>query len=105
MLNAARRVAVEYDADITHASAQRRMQDATKRMVLESMGFKVVTVTTKQLGLTNKMRDIAEEIRKHVGVPLRIRSAAFERNHRLLMGMPRSFDGLFGPCWLADSAA
>lgn len=105
LLNTARKVAVEYDADVTHASAQRRMQDATKRMVLESLGFKVVTVTTRQLALTSKIRDVAEEICKHVGAPLHIKSSAFERSHRLLMEMPRSFDGLFSPCWLANRAA
>ena len=100
LLNAEQKVAIEYDADVTHASGQRRMQDATKRMVLESMGFKVVTVTTKQLGLGGRMRDVAEDIRRHMGMPLRIRSASFEKNHRLLTSMPKSFDGLFARRWL-----
>lgn len=101
LLNVEHRIAIEYDADITHASGQRRMHDATKRMVLESMGFKVVTVTTRQLASSERMRDVAREVRKHMGLPFRVKSAEFDRNHRLLQATRKSFDGLYNPQWLA----
>lgn len=101
LLNAEHRIAIEYDADVTHASGHRRMQDATKRMVLESMGFKVVTVTTRQLASSERMRDVAREVRKHMGLPLRVKSAEFSKNHRLLQATRKSFDGLYNPQWLA----
>lgn len=94
------RVAIEYDADATHCSGRQLSRDATKRMALESMDVKVITVTTGQLASFERMRDVADEAARAMGTRVRISSASFESAQRLLGTTRKSFDGLFDAAWL-----
>ena len=94
------RVAIEYDADATHCSGRQLSRDATKRMALESMDVKVITVTTGQLASFERMRDVADEVARAMGTRVRISSASFESAQRLLGTTRKSFDGLFDAAWL-----
>ena len=97
------RLAIEYDADATHAHGEQLSRDATKRMALGSMGLKVITVTTRQLASLDRMRDVAKEAARIMGTRVRTQSARFESEQRLLAATRKSFDGLFDREWLEQA--
>ncbi len=99
------RLAIEYDADATHTYGEQLSRDATKRMALESMGMKVITVTTRQLASLDRMRDVAKEAARIMGTRVRTQSARFESEQRLLAATRKSFDGLYDREWLERARA
>lgn len=93
-------LAVEYDSNAEHLTGPQVTQDATKRLALEAEGFRVMTVTTRQLVDRARMGSIAQEIARHLGIRLRIRSAKFPHRQVELFRRGWSLDRLFDPGWL-----
>lgn len=91
------RLAVEYGADSVHLTSRQAMLDATKRLALEAEGFKVVSVTSLQLGNRQQMANVAREVGRHIGKPLRIRSSRFPASHRVLCNLDWSLQTFFAP--------
>lgn len=102
LYDATHRVAVEYDADATHAFGMQLSKDAMKRLALESIGVKVITVTTRQLASMERMGDVAEETARAIGKRIRPRSVQHEPAQRLLVATRKSFDGLYDQAWLSQ---
>ena len=78
------RLDIEYDSNTEHASAAQLTRDAQKRLALEADGYKVITVTARQIGSQGEMRKIAEQSRRRMGTRLRPQSAAFRQQQRAL---------------------
>lgn len=78
------RLAIEYDSNSEHLTPDQISRDASKRLALEADGFKVVTVTTRQLSSSNEMRGIVEQSCKMMGRRFQIQSKNFQVQHRLL---------------------
>lgn len=85
LLCASARVAIEYDSNTEHASPAQLTRDAQKRLALEEIGYKVITVTAQQIRRPDELRRIADQTRRRAGNRLRPQSAKFlERNNALL---------------------
>ncbi len=87
LLILADRLAIEYDSTAEHATATQLTRDARKRLALEKDGYKVITVTAKQLANRVEMRRIAEQIYQHQNRRLRPQSKAFEAQQQRLFNM------------------
>lgn len=74
----AQRLILEYDSDAFHLTSSQHYYDAVKRTTLEEMGYRVITLTSRQLRSLDEMDKVAAIIAKALGRPLRIRT----RNHR-----------------------
>ena len=72
------RLAVEYDGG-GHANPARIASDAQRRNDLAHMGWKVITVTARQLGSREAVWKIADDIASTRGMRLRVRSGSFPR--------------------------
>ena len=59
-----KKVDVEYDSDAYHTGPERIDQDAIWRNALTSMGITVVTVSSRQIFETQKMRELAKILSK-----------------------------------------
>lgn len=84
IVHAPSRLAIEYDSNSEHLTPDQISRDASKRLALESDGFKVVTVTTRQLSSSDEIRGIAEQSCKRIGRRFQIQSKNFQEQHRLL---------------------
>lgn len=84
IVHAPSRLAIEYDSNSEHLTPDQISRDASKRLALESDGFKVVTVTTRQLSSSDEMRGIAEQSCKRIGRRFQIQSKNFQTQHQLL---------------------
>lgn len=71
------RLAIEYDGG-GHANPQRIARDAQRRNDLAHMGWRVITVTSRQLGSREAMLGIARDVASGRGERLRIRSCSFD---------------------------
>lgn len=91
---------VEYDSDAQHLTSRQAMLDATKRLALESDGYKIITVTPLQLGSPTRLEDIAREINRCARRRTRIRSANFPARQRELFQLDWSLNSLFNPTWM-----
>lgn len=91
---------VEYDSDAVHLTGQQAMLDSTKRLALESDGYKVITVTPLQLGSPKRLGDIAREIDRCAGRQSRARSKRFPVKQRELFALDWSLSSFFNPSWL-----
>ena len=89
------RLDVEYDADSVHLTSRQALLDATKRLALEAEGFKVVTVTSLQLGNSHHMTNIAREVGCRLGRTMRIRSTRFTASQQALFNLDWSLQTLF----------
>lgn len=105
LYDAEHHIAIEYDADATHTTGQQLSRDSTKRLALESMGIKVITVTTRQLSSIERMGDVAGETARAMGKRMRLRSAQHESARSLLAATRRTFDGLYDREWLMQQRA
>lgn len=86
------RLVVEYDSTAEHTSARQLTRDAQKRLALEYEGYKVITVTTKQLASRAEMRRVAEEVYRHLGRRLRPQSHSFNAQQASLFQMGWALD-------------
>lgn len=86
------RLAIEYDSNSEHLKAAQVTRDSSKRLALEADGFKVITVTTRQLADPKAMRDVAGQAAQHIGYRMRIRSKNFDQSQRALYAAGWSLD-------------
>lgn len=91
--HSASRLAIEYDSNSEHLGAIQITRDSSKRLALEADGFKVITVTTRQLADPASMRDVAGQAAKRIGYRMRIRSKNFDQSQRALYAAGWSLDG------------
>lgn len=82
------RLAIEYDSTAEHASSLQLTKDAQKRLALEADGYKVVTVTARQIGDSGEMGRIAEQCYRRRGKRFRPQSKEFanQQAHLFRMG-------------------
>lgn len=86
------RLAIEYDSNSEHLEAAQITRDSSKRLALEADGYKVITVTTRQLADSAAMRDVAGQAAKRIGYRMRIRSKNFDQSQRALYAAGWSLD-------------
>lgn len=89
------KLVLEYDSTAEHTSARQLALDAKKRLALELDGYKVITVTARQMQNAGEMRKIAEQIYRHLGLRFRPRSEVFEQKQHELLGVGRMLDRYF----------
>lgn len=87
------RLAIEYDSNSEHLEAAQVTRDSSKRLALEADGYKVITVTTRQLADPVSMMDVAEQAAKRIGYRMRIRSKNFDQSQRALYAAGWSLGG------------
>lgn len=71
------RLVIEYDSDEYHLTPQQQHRDAVKRMVLEEMGYRVLTVTKRQLNDPREMDKVARVVSSILHRQFRIRCRDF----------------------------
>lgn len=71
------RLVVEYDSDAFHLTSDQQYRDAVKRMVLEGMRYRVLTVTRQQLNDPWEMDKVARIVAPVLGRQFRIRCRDF----------------------------
>lgn len=86
------RLAIEYDSNAEHMTAQQITRDAAKRLALEADGYKVITVTARQLRSQSEMQHIAEQAARRMGIRLREKSKQFPDQQRKLFRQGWSLD-------------
>lgn len=84
IMHAPSRLSIEYDSNSEHLTPEQISRDASKRLALEADGFKVITVTSRQLPDSNEMRGVAEQSCKRIGRRFQIQSKNFQAQHRRL---------------------
>lgn len=99
------RLSIEYDSNAEHLSARQMTRDATKRLALEADGYKVITVTARQLGSIQEMRSVAKEATRCLGLRFRVQSDQFAARHRDLFAMGWNLDAYFRAEWLRPHSA
>lgn len=88
----ASQLVVEYDSDEYHLTSRQQRHDAVRRMVLEEVGYRVVSVTRLQLNDPREMDKVAKVVAAALGRRLRIRCRDFRRKQSDLwvaVGLPR----------------
>lgn len=85
-------LAIEYDSTSEHAKATQLTRDAQKRLALEADGYKVITVTTRQLASRREMHHIAEQIYGRCGRRLRPQSGSFDKQQSELFRLGWTLD-------------
>lgn len=90
------RLILEYDSDKWHLTSEQLREDAVKRMALEAMGYRVITVGRLQMNDPAEMDRVALAVARSLGGPVRFRVADFKEKQALL----RKELGLFAamPC-------
>ena len=86
------RLVVEYDSDGYHLTSHQHRHDAVRRMVLQEMGYRVVSVTRLQLNDPGEMDKVAKVVAAALHRQLRIRCKDFRRRQGDLwvaVGLPR----------------
>lgn len=78
---------VEYDSDAAHLNPSQMTFDAIRRNALEADGFKVITVTSRQLDSPDEMAKIACQIARCVGSRIRPSVAGYETLQSRLCGL------------------
>ena len=63
--------------------------------LLEAEGYRVITVTSLQLGSSRHMANVAREVSRCAKRPMRIRSKRFPKSHRSLFALDWSLRTLF----------
>lgn len=100
LLHRESKLVIEYDSNAEHLTPQQVSRDATKRLALEAKGFKVITVTTKQLASSQAMYHIAEQAAQRRGRRLNPKSTSFAHNQQLLFSLGWSLDGYLNSTWM-----
>ncbi len=98
--NSVARLAIEYDSNAEHLTSRQLSRDAAKRLALEADGFKVITVTTRQLSDCQEMRNVAEQVSKRMGRRLEVKGKSFAVSRRLLYATGWSLKSYHRPEWL-----
>jgi very-short-patch-repair endonuclease len=79
---------VEYDSDKHHSSKSQRDRDARRRLILESLGYEVISVNTNLIYSIKAFDEVAHEIARKLGKRISIRDPIFskaqEHLHELL---------------------
>lgn len=99
LLHRESKLAIEYDSNAEHLTPQQVSRDSTKRLALEAKGFKVITVTTKQLASPKAMRHVAEQAAQRRGRRLNPKSTSFDRNQQRLFDLGWRLDGYLNARW------
>ncbi len=73
-----RRLVVEYDSDTFHLSSDQHYHDVVKRTTLEAMGYRVITVSRRQLNSPAEMDKVGALIAKAHGRDFRFRVHDFK---------------------------
>lgn len=84
---------LEYDSDEHHLTSEQLQEDAVKRMTLQDMGYRVISVGRLQLNSISETRKIALSVARALNEPIRFRIGDFDAKHEHL----RKAVGL--PCW------
>lgn len=94
------RLVVEYDSNAEHLTSDQAVRDSKKRLALTRDGFKVITVTTRQLGQPGSMRYVAQEVARSLGRAFRLRGRQFPAKHAALYRAGWSLNGYCRAEWL-----
>lgn len=90
-----RKLVIEFDSDALHLTSSQIELDASKRLALNADGYRVITVTSRQLDSSEKMRDIAHESALHLKMKFRQRSDSFTTQNLEFFRAGPSLDFLF----------
>lgn len=90
------KLVIEFDSDAFHLTSSQIERDASKRLALNADGYHVITVTSRQLDSSAKMRDIAHEGALRLRVKFRQRSTHFAAQNAAFFKEGPSLDFLFG---------
>lgn len=85
-------VAVEYDSDAAHLSAQQAKDDEAKRLALEADGIKVISIRPGHLKDPAYMELVAMEIYSHLGVRPSAPAANYAEQRQRLFQASRTID-------------
>lgn len=78
------RLAIEYDSNAEHLTSRQIAKDSSKRLALEADGYKVISVTTRQLCDRSEMRSVAHEAGSRMSRRIQIRAKSFGNAQRKL---------------------
>lgn len=78
------RLAIEYDSNAEHLTSRQIAKDSSKRLALEADGYKVISVTTRQLCDRSEMRSVAHEAGSRMSWRIQIRAKSFGNAQRKL---------------------
>lgn len=87
----AQRLILEYDSDERHLTSEQLQEDAVKRMTLQAMNYRIITVGRLQLNSTSETRKIALSVARALGKLIRFRIGDFDAKHKHLrevLGLP-----------------
>ena len=90
------KLVIEFDSDAFHLTSSQIERDASKRLALNADGYRVITVTSRQLDSCVKMRDIAYESALFLKTKFRQRSNRFDAQNTAFFREGPSLDFLFG---------
>ncbi len=99
------RLVIEYDSNSEHLTPSQIARDASKRMALEADGYKVISVTTRQLADAREMRNVADQTSGHLGRRLQIKAKRFQDSHRVLYATGWSLGRYHRRLWLEGGRA
>lgn len=99
------RLVIEYDSNSEHLTPFQIARDASKRMALEADGYKVISVTTRQLADAREMRNVADQASGHLGRRLQIKAKRFQDSHRVLYATGWSLGRYHRRLWLEGGRA
>ncbi|MDE8702837.1 hypothetical protein PZH32_07640 [Adlercreutzia equolifaciens] len=100
LVHRATKLAIEYDSNSEHLTPRQIAKDARRRLALEAQGYKVITVTARQLGNRFDMQRIATEVARHLGRELRPQGKNFPQRQAELFQAGWSLSAYLNPCWL-----
>lgn len=87
------RLVMEYDSDACHLTSEQLYLDAVKRMTLDSMGYRVISITRLQLNEPQAMNKVAQATASALGTQLRFRAHGFPAKQNALwaaLGLSRA---------------
>lgn len=99
------RLAIEYDSNAEHLTSRQIAKDASKRLALEADGYKVISVTARQLGDRNEMHNVAKEAGSRIGRRIQIRAKSFKPAQRMLYVAGWSLAAYHSREWLGRDVA
>lgn len=94
------RLAIEYDSNAEHLTSRQIAKDSSKRLALEADGYKVISVTTRQLCDRSEMRSVAHEAGSRMSRRIQIRAKSFGNAQRKLYATGWSLKAYHRREWL-----
>ena len=94
------RLAIEYDSNAEHLTSRQIAKDSSKRLALEADGYKVISVTTRQLYDRSEMRSVAHEAGARMSRRIQIRAKSFGNAQRKLYATGWSLKAYHRREWL-----